>query len=165
MTTTDTKAPAAPITYAVQITPFDAMSLGSGRFGKYYRAEIIRSDGVTVWKGPGFSDPDTARRRSMANMTLGRLRRYYAAKGVCWHDVQQATRGHTKAGREMQAQLRGELHAAASAGLKAAIDGQPEDAIPYANDTAQGIIATQAYRLAKDRLADWADEHPEPVQP
>ena len=164
-TTTRESAPKAPaFTYRATVQEGTGM-FASGAFGPTVKGVVIRSDGVTVWSGAAYSESGRARAQLQANQTVGRLRRYLAHHGACWHDRRKAAQAHTKAARTMQAQLRGELHEAASAGLKAAIDGAAEDSLPYAADTAQGIIATQAYRLAMDRLSDWAEENPEPVQP
>lgn len=154
----------APYTYRAAIEDGTGM-FGDGKFAPTVKGVVIRSDGKTVWSGGAYSENGRKRAQLEANNSVGRLRRYYAHHGACWYDRRTAAQAHTKAARVMQSQLRGELQEAANVGLRTAIDGQPEDAIPYGADTAQGIIATQAYRLAVDRLADWTEENPEPVQP
>lgn len=126
---------------------------------------VLRSDGVTVLTGSTYFDSTQGRRAAQAfvNMQVGRFRRYLTANGECWYDRRQARLAWEKARDGVRKDTARELMDIASAGTKAANAGEPEDACPYATDSAQGIIWTQAYRLTTDRRADWLSDNPQPV--
>lgn len=139
---------------------FDLQSKG-GAIRKTVTGIVLRSDGVTVLTGSCYFDTPAGRKSAQAfvNMQVGRFRRYLADKGECWYDRRSKRLAWEKARDAVRKDTARELMDIASAGTKAA----SEDECPYASDSAQGIIWTQAHRLTKDRKADWLSDNPQPV--
>ena len=161
MTAADTKAPA--YTYEPDAQESSAFSMAQG--GKLitgWRARVRRSDGQIVWVGDQYDAARTA--KLQAGRTAAKFRAYLAHHGACWYDRDTAAKAHAKAFEKARHDTARELMNIASAATKEAFAGRTENC-PYATDSAQGIIWTHAYRLTLDRLTDWIEENPEPVQP
>jgi len=154
-------------TYEPEAQAFTAMSMATLESGQRWRARVKRSDGTVVWFDGAYSDARKA--KAQAGRVAARYRGYLEREGVCFYDRDAAAKAWTKAHAKVRKDTVAELHNAASQGASAAFKLEPEaearEAAGYAADTAQGITWTQAYRLTKDRLADWNDENPEPPKP
>lgn len=165
MTTTD--QPTEAFTYKATVREGNGMDISRGaKFVKTVQGVVMRSDGKTVFVGSSYIDRGSARKaaQGQANMQVGRFRAYLKRNGECWWDRRQTRLAWEKARDGVRKGAARELMDAASAGTRAAEAGEAEATCPFSADTAQGVVWTQAFRLATDRMADWLAENPKPPQ-
>ena len=77
---------------------------------------------------------------------------------AAWGDAWEAAGEPTPSRDDVRKETADELSHAAFDGTWAAFAGDPETVCPFATDTAQGIVWTQAFRLTLDRIGDLVPE-------